>query len=142
MSTPDPNISISIGGSEVGRRPNSARASIGGVGGGTGLVALAQAIGPRTAAGAIILYLSPAISVFVGIVLYYFEVQASRYLERRVLNSARKTLEQQLDNPRLTNAHKNRVRKLLEELEESVARSEVYRVKLISIPIRSNADLK
>jgi hypothetical protein len=142
MSASEPNISISIGGSEIGLRPNSTRASVGGVGGGTGLVALAQAIGPKTAAGAIILYLAPAISFFVGIVLYYFEVQTSRYLERRLLNNARRALEQQIDNPRFTNAHKNKIRKLLEELEESVAKSQVERVKLISIPSRSSTDLK
>jgi hypothetical protein len=137
VSVPVPDISVSVGGSEVGLRPNSTRASIGGVGGGTGLVALAQAIGPSTVAGSVILYLSPAISVLVGIALYYLEAQTSRYLELRLLNNARRTLEQQLDNPRYTNAHKNKIRKLLEELEESVAKSQVDRVKLIGIPSRS-----
>lgn len=141
MSHPEPNISLSIGGSEIGVKPNSTRAGIGGIGGGTGLVALAQAIGPTTTPGAIILYLSPAISFFVGIALYYLEVQTSRYLERRLLNNARRTLEQQLDNPRLTNTYKNKIRRLLEDLEESVAKSQVERVKLISIPGRSSADL-
>jgi hypothetical protein len=142
MSDSEPSISISIGRSEIGLRPNSTRASIGGVGGGTGLVALAQAIGPKTAVGAIILYLAPAISFFVGILLYYFEVQTSRYLERRLLNNARKTLEQLLDSPRFTNTYKNRIRKMLEELEESVAKSQIERVKLIGLPVRSSNHLE
>lgn len=145
MSTSEigvPSVSLSIGGSEIGIRPNSTRASIGGIGGGTGLVALAQAIGPETTAGLLILYLSPAISFFVGIVLYYVEAQASRYLERRLLNNARRTLEQQLDNPRLTNSHKNRIRKLLEEMEEAVAKSQVERVKLIGIVGQPRAGIK
>ena len=142
MSASEQDISLSVGGSEIGLRPNSTRASIGGVGGGTGLVAVAQAIGSTTTAGTIILYLAPAISFFVGIVLYFFEAQTSRYLERRLLNNARRTLEQQLDNPRLTSSHKNKIRKLLEELEESVAKAEVSRVKLIDIPSRSSANLK
>jgi hypothetical protein len=79
--------------------PSSARASIGGIGGGTGLVAIAQTIGPHTTAGAILLYLAPAISFIAGAALYYLEVQASQYLERRLVASARRTLERQLDNP-------------------------------------------
>lgn len=121
---------------ETSLKPSSARAGIGGIGGGTGMVALAQAIGPKTILGAVILYLAPTISFMVGLVLYYFEALTSRYLERRLVNSARKTLQQQLDNPLTSTAHKNRIRKLLEELEESVATAQVERVKLIGIPRR------
>jgi hypothetical protein len=142
VSAPEPSISLSVGRSELGLKPNPTRAGIGGVSGGTGLVALAQAIGPTTPAGAIILYLSPAISFFIGIALYYLEAETSRYLERRLLNNARKTLEQQLDNPRFSNAYKSRIRKLLEELEEAVATSQVERVKLLTIPGRSTARLR
>ncbi|TCO33063.1 hypothetical protein EV652_10362 [Kribbella steppae] len=53
--------------------------------------------------------------------LYYLEVQASRYLERRLVNNARKTLEKQLDGNRTSKEHKVRIRKKLEELEEAVA---------------------
>src|SRR5215470_5872747 len=77
-------------------RPNSARAGFGGIGGGTGLIALAQAIGPKTVIGAIIIYLSPATSFLIGAVLYYLEVQASRYLERRLINNVKRVLQGQL----------------------------------------------
>jgi hypothetical protein len=141
MSNPEVEVSPAIV-RENALRPSSTRAGVGGVGGGTGFVALAQAIGPKTPMGSTILYLAPTISFVVGIVLYYFEAQTSRYLERRLVNSARKTLEAQLDNPRMSAAHKNKIRKMLEELEESVAKAHVERVKLIRVPSRADIPLK
>ena len=115
--------------------PNSVRASVGGVGGGTGLVALAQTLGTNTTAGAILLYAAPAVSVLVGTSLYYAEVQAARYLERRMVNNARKTLVRQLNDPHTSAEHKAKIRQMLEELEQSIAVAELERVK-IGIPIR------
>ena len=79
--------------------PNSVRAGVGGVGGGTGLVAIAQSLGPGSTVGAILLYAAPAVSVVIGTSLFYLEVQATRYLERRLVNNARRTLERQLASP-------------------------------------------
>jgi len=61
------------------------------------------------------------------------KIQTGRYLDRRVINGARKTLAQQLDNPRTSDDHKAKIRKLLEDLEEAVATSELQRVKLIGL---------
>jgi hypothetical protein len=120
---------------EPGRlTPSSARASIGGVGGGTGLVAVAQSMGPGTTFGAVLLYLAPAASFVVGSALYYVETQAGRYLERRLVDGARKTLERQLDNPRTSDEHKARIRRMLEEMETSVASRELERIRLIGTP--------
>ena len=115
--------------------PNSTRAGMGGVGGGTGLVAIAQTIGSGTTTGEILFYLAPFVSFIVGSVLYYLEIQASRYLERRAVSNARNTLIQQLTNPHTTEDHKAKIRKLLERLEESVATAELERVKLIGVPL-------
>jgi hypothetical protein len=95
-----------------------------------------QTIGPHTTLGAILLYLAPATSFVVGAVLYYVQLQASRYLERRVINSARKTLERQLDSNRTSESHKVKIRKMLEELEVSEASAELDRVRLIRITPR------
>jgi hypothetical protein len=115
--------------------PNSKRSTVAGVGGGTGLVALAQSvIGADTTLGAVILYIAPAMSFVAGATLYYLEVQASRYLERRLVNNARKTLERQLDGNRTSNEHKARIRRKLEELEEAVASAELERVRLLRNP--------
>jgi hypothetical protein len=53
-------------------------AGLGGVGLGTGVIALAQAVAPSTAAGAILLYASPAVTFFTGLALYYTQIQAIR----------------------------------------------------------------
>jgi hypothetical protein len=111
--------------------PSSARAGMGGVGGGTGLVAVAHTIGYGTTVGQILLYLAPFTSFVVGSVLYYLEIQVTRYLERRAVASARKTLVRQLESPHTTEEHKAKIRNLLERLEESVATAELERVKLI-----------
>jgi hypothetical protein len=119
---------------QTGIVPSRARAGIGGIGGGTGLVAIAQSIGPHTALGATILYLSPAASYVVGLLLFYGEIQASRYLELRLVANARKTLERQLDNPRTSASHKAKIRRKLEQLEESIAATELERIKVIKVP--------
>ncbi len=130
------NSAVSERSTKKSSAPSSTRAGIGGVGGGTGLVAIAQTIGPHTTLGTVLLYVAPATSFVVGVALYYLEVQASRYLERRVINSARKTLERQLDSNRTSDTHKTRIRKMLEELEVSEASAELDRVRLIRITPR------
>lgn len=115
----------------VGRAlaPSSALASVGGVGGGTGLVALAEAIGPGTKLGSMLLYLAPSISVGVGGTLYFLEAQVNRYFEQRLVKNAHQTLERQLDNPRTSYEHKAKIRELLEELDLTEARTELERVR-------------
>lgn len=115
----------------VGRAlaPSSTLASVGGVGGGTGIVALAQAIGPGTKLGAMLLYLAPSISVGVGGALYFLETQVNRYFEQRLVKNAHQTLERQLDNPRTSYEHKTKIRSLLEELDLTEAQTELERVR-------------
>jgi hypothetical protein len=113
--------------------PSPARAGIGGVGSGTGVIAIAQTVGLHTPFGAFLAYIAPAITVIGGAALYYLEVQASQYLEQRSVNSAKKTLEHQLDNPRTSDSHKREIRKMLEELEKIEASIKLDRVKLIHI---------
>lgn len=110
--------------------PNSVRAGVGGVGGGTGLVAIAQSLGPGSTVGAILLYAAPAVSVVIGTSLFYLEVQATRYLERRLVNNARRTLERQLASPHTSDAHKAKITRMLEDLEQSIAAAELERVKI------------
>lgn len=118
----------------VDAKPNRTRATIGGVGSGTGIVAIAQAVGPTTTLGAILLYLAPAISYLIGAVVFFIEVQASQFLERRMVKSARKTLREQLENSAMSREHKARIRRKLEQLEESLADAELARVKQIGEP--------
>jgi hypothetical protein len=112
--------------------PNRTRAGVGAVGGGTGLVAIAQSIAPGTTRE-VLLYLVPFVSFIIGSLLYYLEVQASRYLERRAVNNARRTLVRALDNPRTSAQHKARIRKKLEYLEELETAAELERVRFIGL---------
>jgi hypothetical protein len=118
---------------EGNRLRPSARASIGGVGGGTGLVAIAQSVGSDTTLGAILLYLAPTVSFVVGALLLYLETQASRFLERRVIKGARKTLQAQLEDRHTSVEHKARIRAMLEEMETSVAWRELERARIIGV---------
>lgn len=72
----------------------------------------------------------------ISVALYYVQVQVSRYFERRLMNNARKTLEEQLDNPRTSIRHKAKIRAMLEELEKSIASAELERVRSIGVPQR------
>lgn len=104
--------------------------SVGGVSGGTGLVAIAHAVGVSTGLGQVLLYVAPAGTFLIGSGLYFLEAQGSRYLQRRAVKKARDTLVEQLDNPRTSDEHKKKIRKMLEQLEESWATAEVDRVAL------------
>lgn len=112
----------------------TARAGLSGAGGGTGLVAIAHTIGYGTTAGQTLVYIAPFVSFVAGSLLYFLEIQVSRYLERRAVDGARKTLVRQLESPHTTEEHKAKIRNLLERLEESVAEAELERVRLIGAP--------
>lgn len=109
----------------------SINAGIGGVGGGTGLVAIAQAIGTRTMPGEILVYAAPMVSVIAGTIFYQLKLQVDWYGERWQIKRARKTLERQLQYPHTSEEHKSRIRKMLEELDHSVATAELNRIKLL-----------
>jgi len=117
-------------------KPKPTGAGLGGVGAGTGLVAIAQTVGPSSTLGIILLWIAPTVSFTTGVAFYYIQVQASRYFEKRLIGNAKKTLESQLDNTKTSDEHKTEIRKMLEDLERSVAAAELERVRLIGIPQR------
>lgn len=109
----------------------SINAGIGGIGGGTGLVAIAQTVGAHTVLGEVLLYIAPAVSVIAGTIFYQLKLQADWYGERWQIKRARKTLEHQLSYPHTSEEHKAQIRKLLEELDHAVATAEINRIKLL-----------
>lgn len=109
----------------------SINAGIGGVGGGTGLVAIAQTVGAHTILGEVLLYVAPAVSVIAGIMFYQLKLQADWYGERWQIRRARKTIERQLSSPHTSEEHKVEIRKMLEDLDRSVATAELNRIKLL-----------
>ncbi|MCL2728408.1 MAG: hypothetical protein FWE15_00110 [Actinomycetia bacterium] len=109
---------------------DSLRSSVGGAGGGTGLVLIAQGIGLNTTGGKALVYISPFATVLIGSILFFAEIQLDRLLQRRAVRSAQITITEQLDNPRTSNEHKDRLRKKLESLEESWAADQITRAKI------------
>ncbi|GGV90111.1 MULTISPECIES: hypothetical protein [Streptomyces] len=111
---------------------NSINAGLGGVGGGTGMVAIAHSVGVDTALGQTLLYAAPAVSVIAGSLLYNLKLQAEWYTERWQVGRARKTLEKQLKYPHTSTEHKTEIKALLEELDHAAANAELERIKLFS----------
>ena len=110
---------------------NSINAGLGGVGGGTGIVAIAQQVGVHTVLGQILLYAAPMVSVVAGAVLYQLKLRVDWYNERSQVKSARKTLEKQLRNPHTSEEHKAKIRTMLEKLDHSAAAAELARIKFL-----------
>ncbi|AGL14704.1 hypothetical protein L083_1194 [Actinoplanes sp. N902-109] len=94
-------------------------------------MAIAQVIGTDTIWGNVILYVAPTVSVVAGIVFYQVRLQASWYAERWQIRRARKTLEGQLSNQNASEAHKSRIKEMIEELDRAVAEAELSRIKSI-----------
>jgi hypothetical protein len=114
---------------------NSINAGVGGVGSGTGIVAIAQAVGVHSIIGQILIYAAPAVSVIAGTLVGQLSLEAELYIERWQSNRARKILEQQLRCPHTSDDHKAKIRRSLEELDRSVVASELARIRLTDISV-------
>lgn len=112
-------------------RRDTINSGLGGVGGGTGVVAIANSIGLHTVAGQTLIYLAPAFSVVAGSFFYMLKNQADWYSERWQIKRARKTLEKSLNYPHTSEDHKRRIREMLEEIDANVATTELDRIKLL-----------
>src|SRR4051812_25900041 len=108
-SKPAPRRRTQPGREQVTQRA-SVDAGLGGIGGGTGMIAIAQLIGTDTLWGNVILYVAPTVSVVAGITFFQIRLQAAWYAERWQIRRARKTLENQLANATASEAHKSRIR--------------------------------
>ena len=107
-------------------------AGVGGASSGTLMVPLAQlAGGTHTVLGTVLLYSAPTVAVVSGAAMLMLKSTASAMTERWQVRQARKTLEGLLRNGHTSEEHKADVRKLLEELDRSVAQAELDRVKKI-----------
>ena len=112
---------------------STVRAGLAGTGGGTGLVAVAESV-PSPTVRAILLYLAPLTSVSFGVLAFYVELQARRYFQQRLVRRVRRTLEEYLQNPHTSEAHKVVLRERLEQIEKVVTLQEVERIKVIGVP--------
>ncbi|MFG2850865.1 hypothetical protein ACGFZ9_09365 [Streptomyces mirabilis] len=94
-------------------------------------MAIANTIGLHTAMGQVLLYLAPAFSVAAGSFFYMLKNQVDWYADRWQVKRARKTMEKSLAYPHTSEEHKKKIREMLEEIDASVASSELDRIKLL-----------
>lgn len=109
----------------------SVNAGIGGAGGGTSMIAIAQVVGTHTVLGQVLMYVAPTVAVVAGSLLYQVKLQADWYGERWQVRRARKTLEKQLLSPHTTDEHKLWIKEQLQEVDRVVAEAELRRVRLL-----------
>ncbi|MEU0794514.1 hypothetical protein ABZ342_31025 [Amycolatopsis sp. NPDC005961] len=120
----------------VGPTGKPLQAGIGGAGGGTIMVTIAQAFGTHTVHGQIILYAAPTVSVIAGAVFFELKFRAERMTEKSRIKAARKTLVKQKEDPNTTASYKQELDKMIEEIDRTVANAEVARVKTKHSSIR------
>lgn len=109
------------------------RAGVAGAGSGTSLLLLAESL-PESTIRTIMTYAAPSVSVFLGVVAFYLELQARRYFQQRLVRRVRRTLEAYLENPHTSAAHKAALRQRLEQIEEVVTSQEVERIRVLGVP--------
>ncbi|WP_205661242.1 hypothetical protein [Amycolatopsis vastitatis] len=69
------------------------------------------------------------VSVVSGAAIYELKQWVDWYKERSAVKKSRRTLEAQLQDPNTSEGHKEKIRRLLEELDHVVAKAAVDRVK-------------
>src|SRR5262249_2901469 len=99
------------------------RATVGGAGGGAGLVGLAPVVGTQAIAGSIIRGVAPAASIGIGFGLVYLEAWARRLLDAQEVASAlrkadqtRRRIEARLASEYISDGHRRELRAVLEQL--------------------------
>lgn len=112
-------------------------AGLAGVGAGTGLVILAESLGPSDPLRPVLLYVAPSASVLLGAIGYVIQVEAARLWRRRVVRRGRQEVEAFLDHPRISDARKDVVREQWEETEQYLTLEELRRMS-VRVPFFSD----
>ena len=119
------------------RAKTGAGAGAAGAGGGTLLVLLSNSLPDDNAVKPWLMLAIPSLSVFFSGIWIWVNVKVANYLRDRevksLLGAARVTLENALNNDQTTQAHRNKLRKQLEELELIAVGRHMERIQAISI---------
>ncbi|GAA0335620.1 hypothetical protein NE235_14840 [Actinoallomurus spadix] len=105
---------------------------MGGVGGGTALIAAAQHIGTDKTWGQVLLYLSPMVSVALGSVIYYCFAQMNWMVLVFEVKRAKRTLLEQLEDPNVSDQVKEDIRRDLDEIDRRLSSARLARVRAAS----------
>jgi hypothetical protein len=114
----------------------SARATTGGVGLGTGAIALGSAVGPNHLIGGLLTYSAPALSWIVRYLWLFIEIQVIEWVGRREIHRARATLKEQLANDLLTDDRRGELMEKLWKIEQIVSDSALERVVALNLTHR------
>ena len=118
-------------------RESKAAAGAAGIGGGTILAAIANYLPPTSPFRTGLILVSPSVSVVLGLVWLWAQVEIANYVQDRKLTSlvqnTKATLVEALRNPTTSLEHKEVIRKKLEELELMIADRGLLRIKSLSV---------
>jgi hypothetical protein len=108
-----------------------------GVGGGTLLVVIANSLPENNKLKPWLIWAAPSVSVFLGGLWLWLQVKIANHLRDRevrlLINNARKTLEEALNNPKTSEPHRARIRRQLEKLEQVSIDRQMERIKAFRI---------
>lgn len=128
--------------------PKGAESKVGagaaGVGGGTLLVVIANNLREGNPFKPWLVLAAPSVSIFVGALWLWFRVKVANHLRDReaqlLIDSAKRTLEEALNNPNTSDEHRLTIRKELEKLELLAVGRYLERIKSLKIITESNID--
>lgn len=122
--------------SQLPKEPKTS-AGVAGAGGGTLVAAIASSLPDESGLKTYLLLAAPAVAITLSGVWLWANVKISNWLRDRevtsVLNTARKTLQDALDNPNTTKGHQTNLRKELEKIELIALGRHVKRIESIKI---------
>jgi hypothetical protein len=104
-------------------------------GGGTGtlLITIAHTLPTSSSVRDILIYAAPGVSVSLAALWIWVQRRGSVWIQerdaRKALQGARRTLEEFLSKPNTSDAHRERIRSKLEELELADANNQLQRVR-------------
>jgi hypothetical protein len=108
-----------------------------GVGGGTLLVVIANSLSENNKAKPLLIWAAPSVAVFLGGLWLWLQVKIANYLRDRevqaLINNAKRTLEEALNNPKTSEPHRARIRRQLEKLEQVSIERQMERIKAFRI---------
>lgn len=116
---------------------SKAGASAAGVGGGTLIALIAYKLPDDNQVKPWLLIVAPSLSIFFSGIWLWLNVKIRNWLHdreiRAVLRTAKKTLEDALNNDQTTQAHRNLMRKELEKLELLAFGHQLKRIQAIEV---------
>ena len=116
---------------------SKATAGLGGAGGGTLLIVIANSLPEDSRLKPLLIWAAPTFSVFLGAIFIWLQFRLKTYLQEREANTvfqeAKQTISDALANPTTSEAHRVKLRKELEKLEMLSIKRHIARIRSLKI---------